>query len=49
MIMKLEGKVVVITGGEGPLGREVSKKFLAEGANLVIGWFARKSGKKPKG
>jgi len=37
--MKLEGKVVVITGGEGPLGRAVSKKFLAEGAKMVIAWY----------
>jgi len=47
--MKLEGKVVVITGGEGPLGREVSKKFLAEGANLVIGWFAPEEWEEAKG
>jgi len=38
--MKLEGKVVVITGGEGPLGSVVSKRFLAEGASAVIGWYA---------
>jgi len=47
--MKLEGKVVVITGGEGPLGRAVSKKFLAEGANLVIGWFAPEEWEEAKG
>ena len=38
--MKLEGKVAVITGGEGPLGRVVSKKFLGEGAKAVISWYA---------
>ena len=38
--MKLKGKAGVITGGEGPLGRVVCQKFLAEGANLVIGWYA---------
>ncbi len=38
--MKLKDKVVVITGGEGPLGRAVSKKFLAEGAKMVIAWYA---------
>jgi len=47
--MKLESKVVVITGGEGPLGRAVSKKFLAEGANLVIGWFASEEWEEAKG
>lgn len=47
--MKLEGKVVVITGGEGPLGRAVSKKFLAEGANLVIAWYAPEEWEEAKG
>ena len=28
--MGIEEKVAVIVGGEGPLGREVSKKFLGE-------------------
>ena len=41
--MNLNGKAVVITGGEGPLGRAVSKKFLAEGAKMVmpIPFFAK--------
>ena len=39
--MNLKGKVAVIVGGEGPLGREVSKKFLAEGAKVIIGWYAQ--------
>ena len=38
--MKLEGKVAVLTGGEGPLGRAVSKKFLREGAKVVVAWYA---------
>lgn len=38
--MKLKGKTAVITGGEGPLGRAVCQKFLAEGANLAISWYA---------
>jgi len=38
--VKLEGKVAVMTGGEGPLGRVVCQKFLTEGANLVISWYA---------
>ena len=39
--MNLKGKVAVIVGGEGPLGREVSKKFLAEGAKVLIGWYVQ--------
>lgn len=46
--MKFEGKVVVITGGEGPLGRAVSKKFLDEGANLVISWYAAQEWEEAK-
>jgi NAD(P)-dependent dehydrogenase (short-subunit alcohol dehydrogenase family) len=38
--VKLKGKVAVMTGGEGPLGRVVCQKFLAEGANVVMGWYA---------
>jgi len=39
--MNLKGKIAVITGGEGPLGRAVSKKFLAEGVKMAIGWYAQ--------
>jgi len=45
----LQGKVAVIVGGEGPLGREVSKKFLAEGAKLLIGWYAQQEWDEAKG
>jgi NAD(P)-dependent dehydrogenase (short-subunit alcohol dehydrogenase family) len=38
--VRLEGKVAVLVGGEGPLGREVARAFLAEGARVVIGWHA---------
>ena len=47
--MKLEGKVAVITGGEGPLGRAVSKKFLAEGAKTVIAWYSAEEWEEAKG
>ena len=47
--MNLKGKVTVIAGGEGPLGREVSKKFLAEGAKVFIGWYAEKEWEEAKG
>jgi len=46
--MDLKGKVAVIVGGEGPLGREVSKKFLAEGAKVLIGWYAQQEWEEAK-
>ncbi len=39
--MNLNGKVAVMVGGEGPLGREVGKKFLAEGAKVFVGWYSQ--------
>jgi len=47
--VNLQGKVAVIVGGEGPLGREVSKKFLAEGAKVLIGWYAQQEWEEAKG
>ena len=47
--MSLKGKVTVIAGGEGPLGREVSKKFLAEGAKVLIGWYSQQEWEEAKG
>jgi NAD(P)-dependent dehydrogenase (short-subunit alcohol dehydrogenase family) len=37
--VRLDGKVAILVGGEGPLGREVTRAFLAEGAKVVIGWY----------
>ncbi|PKR85723.1 beta-ketoacyl-ACP reductase [Heyndrickxia camelliae] len=34
--MKLEGKVVIITGGAGGLGKEASLLFASEGAHVVV-------------
>ena len=45
----MKRKVTVIAGGEGPLGREVSKKFLAEGAKVLIGWYAEQEWEEAKG
>jgi NAD(P)-dependent dehydrogenase (short-subunit alcohol dehydrogenase family) len=36
--MGIEGKVAVITGGEGPLGRAVTQEFLSQGAHVFVGW-----------
>ena len=47
--MNLKGKVTVMVGGEGPLGREVSKKFLAEGAKVLIGWYSQQEWEEAKG
>ncbi len=47
--MNLKGKVAVMVGGEGPLGREVSKKFLAEGIKVFIGWYAEQEWEEAKG
>ena len=47
--MKIQGKVTLIVGGEGPLGREVSKKFLGEGAKVFIGWYAEQEWEEAKG
>jgi len=36
--MGIDGKVAVIAGGEGPLGRAVTGKFLSKGAKVFVGW-----------
>ena len=36
MNQRFSGKLVVVTGGTGGLGRSVSMAFLAEGANVVV-------------
>lgn len=33
---KFENKVVCITGADGGIGREITKKFAAEGATLIL-------------
>lgn len=38
--MKLKNKVAIVTGGARDIGREVSLKLAAEGAKVVINYFA---------
>jgi len=47
--MGLKGKVAVITGAEGSLGTVVTKRFLAEGAKVVLGWYASEAWEVAKG
>ena len=35
--MRLEGKVAVVTGGASGIGREVARRYVAEGARVVLG------------
>lgn len=49
MAMSLQGRIAVITGGEGPLGRAVTEKFLSEGARILIGWHSPEEWEEAKG
>jgi len=48
-LMMLEGKVAVIVGGEGPLARAITKRFLSEGARLVLAWNSPEEWQEAKG
>ncbi len=47
--MGIQGKVAVITGGEGPLGRAVTQKFLSQGAKILIGWNSAEEWEEARG
>jgi 3-oxoacyl-[acyl-carrier protein] reductase len=41
---KLDGKVVVVTGGSKGIGAEIAKQFAAEGAAVVVNYASSKEG-----
>jgi NAD(P)-dependent dehydrogenase (short-subunit alcohol dehydrogenase family) len=47
--MNLKGKVAVMTGAEGSLGKVVTKRFLSEGVKVVLGWYALEAWEEAKG
>ncbi|MBA3303574.1 MAG: SDR family NAD(P)-dependent oxidoreductase, partial [Acidimicrobiia bacterium] len=34
---RLEGRVAMITGGASGIGREIARRYVAEGAAVVVG------------
>lgn len=45
MVDELQGKVAIVTGGAAGLGRAMAKRFLAEGAEVVIADIATEKGR----
>jgi NAD(P)-dependent dehydrogenase (short-subunit alcohol dehydrogenase family) len=44
--MRLEGKVTIITGGGGGMGRVAAQRFAAEGAKVVVAEYADAAGRE---
>ena len=46
---RLDGKVAIVTGGGGGLGKGIAEKFIAEGAKVIITDMAEEVGQKTAG
>lgn len=46
MNMELQDRVVIVTGGASGIGRGISRAFAAEGAKVLLTWYASESGAK---
>ena len=47
--MGIEGKVAVLAGGEGPLGRAVTRMLLTKGVKTFIGWNSAEEWEEARG
>jgi 3-oxoacyl-[acyl-carrier protein] reductase len=45
-VFRLDGKVAIVTGGSGVVGREICASLSEAGANIVLNYFSNESGAK---